>query len=233
MSVFLPSDVLGQIATDVELVVNASSRSGKFTRSAYRFTLDKEPASTPDGLYFLDMQAIQPHLRRWGDGTQITDSIVTVRLLYGRPGGSLGGGDRQSVLRDAADDCTKLADVLENPANYGSSTSGIRIITFDGAHRVQEKALGEIWEVRLRVQWQSDMDTTTVVDLTQSRFIMDGITTGTNQLVAYSTNSLASGSQVFVINVWRSFTLDKTSTLTADNITIVDALGGGKWLSDG
>lgn len=232
MSVFLPSNVLDQFATNVELVVNASSADGKFTRSGYRFTLEGEPDSAPDGLYFLDMQSVQPHLRRWGDGSQITDSIVTVRLLYGRPGGALHDGDRQGVLRNAADDCSKLADVCENPSNYGSSTSGIRIVTFQGASRISDRKLGEIWEVKFAAQWQSDMDTTTVVDLTQSRFVFDGITTGTNQLIAYSTNSLASGSQAFVVSVWRSFTLDKTSTLTPDNITIVAALGGGNWVAD-
>ncbi len=233
MSVFLPSNVLDQFATNVELVTGANTASGAFKRSNYRFTLDREPDSAPDGLYFLDFARADPHLRRWGDGSKITDSIVTVRLIYGRPGGSLGGGDRQSVLRNAADDCDKLGDVCENPANYGASTSGIRIVTFDGYSRVETSNHSEIWEVRFRAQWQSDLDTDTVVDLTQSRFVLDGITTGTNQLVAFSANSLASGSEVFVVNVWDKFILDKTSTLTPDNITIVAALGGGNWLRNG
>jgi hypothetical protein len=233
LSVFLPSNVLAQFAANVELVVNASPDSGKFTRSAYRLTLDEEPDSAPDGLYFLDMPSIQPHLRRWGDGSQITDSTVTVRLRYRRPGGALHDGDRQGVLRNAADDCDRLADVCENPSNYGSSTSGIRIVTFQGASRVSDKGLGEIWEVRFACQWESDLATSPVLDMTQGRLIVDGITTGTVQLVAVSTNSLASGSQAFVVSVWRSFSLDKTSTLTPDNITIAAALGGGNWVADG
>ena len=232
MSVFLPSDVLGQFEINIELVSNASTRRGSFTRSAYRFTLDKEPDSAPDGLYFLDMVRADPHLRVWGDGTQITDSIVTVRTLYGRPGGNAGGGDRQSVLRNAADDCEKLADVCENPANYGSSTSGIRTVTYDGFARIEQQALGEIWETRFKCQWQSDMDTTTVADMTESNIIVDGIDTGTIQLIAVSTNSLATGSNAFVKTVWRNFHLDKLDTQTPDNITIVAALGGGNWLTD-
>lgn len=233
MSVFLPSNVLAQFAANVELVVNASPVSGKFTRSAYRFTLDAEPASAPDAMYFLDLQNVLPHLRRWGDGSKITDSIVTVRLLYSRPGGALGEGDRQGVLRNAADDCDKLGDVCENPANYGASTSGIRIVTFQGYRRVVDQKLGEIWEVTFAAQWQSDLDTATVGALTESRFVMDGITTGTNQLVAFNANSLASGSQVFVLSVWCGFTLSKTDTQAPDNALIVAALGGGNWLVDG
>ena len=233
MSVFLPSNVLAQFASNVELVTNASPTSGKFTRSSYRFTLDKEPDSAPDALYFLDMARVDPHLRRWGDGSKITDSTVVVRLLYGRPGGNAGGGDRQSVLRNAADDCDKLGDVCENPANYGASTSGIRTVTFQGFSRVETGNRGEIWEVRFLCQWQSDLDLDTVADLTQSRFVLDGINTGTNQLIAFNANSLASGSQVFVVNVWESFTLNKTDTQTPNNTTIVAALGGGNWLRDG
>ena len=233
MSVFLPSDVLAQFATNIELVGNASTSRGTFTRSGYRFTLDKEPDTAPDGLYFLDMVRGDPHLRRWGDGSQITDGIVTVRLLYGRPGGNAGGGDRQSVLRNAADDCSKLADVCENPANYGSSTSGIRIVTFDGFARVETGGHMEIWEARFKVQWQSDMDTDTVVDLTEGRFIFDGVASGTNQLIAFSTNSIATGSQAFCIAEWRAYRLDKTDTTTiSDNIQVADALGGGRWIAE-
>ena len=232
MAIYLPSNVLGQFATNVELVTNASGPGGAFTRSAYRFTLDKEPDSAPDGLYFVDMPQVLPHLRRWGDGSQITDSTVTVRLLYSRPGGALNGGDRQSVMRNAADDCSKLADTCENPDNYGSSTSGIRIVTFQGFSRVQDTGLGEIWEVRFACQWQSDLDGSAVGDLTESRFIFDGVASGQNQLIAFSTNSLASGSQAFCIAEWRSFRLDKTSTATSDNIQVADALGGGKWIAE-
>lgn len=229
MSVFLPSDVLGQFATNVELVGNASSRSGGFTRSPYRLTLDKEPDSTRDGLYFLEMVSVGPRLARWGDGSNITDSVVTVDILYGRPGGTAGGGDRQSVMRNAASDCIKLGDVCENPANYGSSTSGIRTVTFQIAQRTQQLPLGEIWTARFACQWQSDMDTTTVVDLTQTNIIVDTIAA----LEAYSTNSLSTGSKSFSKDVWDTFTLRKEDTQTPNGITIVAALGGGNWLRDG
>lgn len=234
MSVFHPSDVLGQFASNVELVTNASTRSGGFTRSAYRFTLDKEPESGPDGRYFLDMVRVDPHLRRWGDGSKITDSTISVRLLYARPGGGAGGGDRQSVMRNAADDCDKLADVCENPANYGSSTSGIRIVTFQSAQRVQQTSHGEIWEVLFACQWQSDLDTDTVAEMSQVRWIADGIDTGTVQLISLSVTSLETGSKVFVKSVWDSFTLDRSDTQTPDNITIVAATpaGSGNWLRD-
>ncbi len=232
MSVFLPSDVLGQFATNVELVTNASGPAGAFTRSAYRFTLDKEPDSAPHGLYFLDMPSVGPRETRWGDGSNITNSAVTVRLLYNRPGGALHDGDRQGVLRNAASDCIKLGDVCENPSNYGSSTSGIRVVIFQGASRVQDKPLGEIWEAKFSCQWQSDMDTTTVVDLTQRNVVVASIAA----LEAYAVNSLASGCKAFVTDaaVWSSFTLKLGDTQQADGVQIVATLpvGAGNWLRD-
>lgn len=231
MSVVLPSNVLAQFAANVELVVNASPSSGKFTRANYRFTLDEQPASAPDGMYFLDMPSIGPRETRWGDGSNITNATVTVRLLYSRPGGALGDGDRQGVLRNAASDCIKLGDVCENPSNYGASTSGIRVVVFQGASRVTDQKLGEIWEARFSCQWQSDMDTTTVADLTQSRFILDGISSGTNQLIAFNTNSLSTGSEAFCVAEFRVFYLSKTDVQVPDNASIVAALGGGNWLA--
>jgi hypothetical protein len=232
VSAFYPSNVLEQFAANVELVVNASPSTGAFTRSSYRFTLDKEPDSAPDGLYFLDVSGVLPRYRSWGDGSKRTDGNITVRLLYSRPGGNLSGGDRQSVLRNAADDCDKLADVCENPDNYGASTSGIRTVIFNGASRVQESAKGEIWEARFTTQWQSVLDTDTVGALTQGRFILDGIASGTNQLVAFNTNSLATGSEAFVVAEWRVFRLKKTDVQVPDNTAIVAAIGGGNWLAE-
>lgn len=233
MSVFyLGANVIAQFATNVELVTNPDTGAKIFTASAYRFRLDKEPDSGPTALYFIDLDHSEPHLRQWGSGEQKTNSIIVVSVMYARPGGSLGGGDRLSVMRNAHDDLQRMSDVVENPANYNSSVSGIREIRYQGTRRVADLGKSEIWEVRFWCQWQSDLATTPVVDLTAAGIIMDGITTGTNQLVAYSTNSLDSGSQAFVVSVWRSFTLDKTDTQTPDNITIVAALGGGNWLAD-
>jgi hypothetical protein len=230
---YLGANVIAQFATNVELVTDPDTGALLFSASAYRFRLDKEPDTGPDARYFIDVVQSDPHLRRWGDGSQITESIITVDVAYQRPGGSLGGGDRLSVMRNAHDDLQRMSDVCENPANYNSSVTGIREIRYQGTQRVADLGKSEIWRVRFWCQWQSDLATTPVVSLTPARIILDGISTGTNQLIAYSTNSLASGSQVFVVTVWASFTLSKTDTQTPDNITVVAALGGGNWLRDG
>lgn len=233
MSVFyLGANVIAQFAINVELVDDPDTGKLIFTASPYRLRLDKETDSGPAARYFIDIESSDPHLRQWGSGEQKTDSIITVDVLYARPGGSLGGGDRLSVMRNAHDDLQRMADVVENPANYNSSVTGIREIRYQGTRRIADLGKSEIWQVRFWCQWQSDLATTPVVDLTQANFILDGINTGTSQLIAFSTSSLASGSQAFVTSVWRNFRLDKDDTQTPDNIQVVGALGGGNWLAE-
>lgn len=231
MSVFyLGANVIAQFATNVELVDDPDTGKLIFTPSGYRFRLDKAPDSGPAAMYFIDLDRSDPHLRRWGDGSQITESIITVDVMYARPGGSLGGGDRLSVMRNAHDDLQRMADVCENPANYNSSVTGIREIRYQGTRRVADLGKSEVWQVRFWCQWQSDLATTPVVDLTEGRLIVDGISSGTTQLIAISTNSLESGSSAWSIAEWEEFVLDKTDTQTPDGTTIVAAIGGGNWL---
>lgn len=233
MSVFyLGANVIAQFATNVELVTNPDTGAAIFTPSAYRFSLDKEPDSGPAALYFIDLVESLPHLRQWGSGEQKTNTTIAVQVAYYRGGGNLHGGDRLSVMRNAHDDLQRMSDVVENPENYNSSVTGIREIRYQGTRRIAALGKSDIWEARFWCQWQSDLATTPVVDLTQARLIVDGITSGTVQLSAISTNSLASGAQAFVVSAWASFTLSKTDTQTPDNITIVAALGGGNWLRD-
>jgi hypothetical protein len=49
-------------------------------------------------------------------------------------------------------------------------------------------------------------------------------------LAALSTVSLADGSEAFVQTVGAYFTLESTSTLAVDGITVIAAAGGGRWL---
>ncbi len=166
MSVRYASGVLTQFANNLALVTNAASHDGLLTPSAYRWTLDKEPDSAMDGKYFLAVQRGTPHERKWGTGENIQAAIVTVQLSYFRGGGDLGGGDRQSVMRDAADDCQRVSDVCENPENYNSDTSGIREIRYQGFQKVFDGKHAEIWEVTFWVQWRSDLAVLPVYEAT-------------------------------------------------------------------
>ena len=51
-----------------------------------------------------------------------------------------------------------------------------------------------------------------------------------SRLVGLAATSAPNGTSVFVRSVRDWFVLDKTSALTADNITVADAIGGGQWL---
>lgn len=163
MSVRLPSGVLAQFATNVELIDNASTTDGVWRPSGYRYALDKEPDSGMHGKYFISLQAIVDRDPKWGTGENIQHGRVTVRTSYFRGGGDAGGGDIQSVMRDAADDCQIIGDVLENPENYNSIVTGIRQVRCRGSAKVVDKPHGEIWETTFDVEWRSDLATTPVI----------------------------------------------------------------------
>lgn len=61
-------------------------------------------------------------------------------------------------------------------------------------------------------------------------FSVDGIQTGTTQLVDVPTASLSSGATAYVDTIEDEFVFDPDSALTADGITVVDGNGGGQWL---
>lgn len=67
---------------------------------------------------------------------------------------------------------------------------------------------------------------------TGSSFLMDGISTGSAQLSALTPPATGSV-DALVRSVRDVFYLDRTSTLTADGITVVTALGGGRWIRRG
>ncbi len=162
MGVRYLSTILGQFATNVEAVSTASSQDGTLTASGYRYTLDKEPDSGMDGKYFLSVTDVTPRERYWGTGEYITDGHVVVQLSYFRGGGDAGGGDRQTVMRHAADDCQQIADICENPENYNSSVTGLRQVLYQGSTKVHDLSKAEVWEVRFFVQWLSDIANVTV-----------------------------------------------------------------------
>ncbi len=162
MSVRYLSTILAQFATNVEAVDTASSQDGTLTASGYRYTLDKEPDSGMDGKYFLSVTDVTPRERYWGTGEYITDGHVVVQLSYFRGGGDAGGGDRQTVMRHAADDCQQIADICENPENYNSSVTGLRQVLYQGSTKIHDLSKAEVWEVRFFVQWLSDIANVTV-----------------------------------------------------------------------
>jgi hypothetical protein len=153
-----PSDVLTQVATRIAAITSETPNGG-FKRSGYRFKLDKDPVSGTDGTFFVDMATMDPLRRDWGAAENRTWSDITVQVSYHRGGGDLNEGDRQSVLRNAADDCQRIADVLEHPDFYAAPTSGISEVRFAGFSRVADLPRAEIWEVRFRMMWRSDMVT--------------------------------------------------------------------------
>ncbi len=163
MSVRLPSGILAQFATNVELITNASTNTGGFTASGYRYTLEKEPESGMDGKYFISVQRITGREPKWGTGENLIDSVVTVQTSYYRGGGDAGDGDRQSVMRNAADDCQIIGDVLENPDNYNSDVTGIRHINCTGSLKVHDLPKAEVWETTFEVQHRSDMQNDTII----------------------------------------------------------------------
>ena len=158
MAAYKASDVLGQIATRIDAITSETPDAG-FKRSAYRFKIEDEPEGAIDGLYFVDLEGAQPYQRNWGTSENVIDGRAVVYVAYSRPGGDRGEGDRQTVLRNAADDCQRIADMVEDPNNYSSTTSGIREIRFQGYERVQDLPRAEVWAVRFFVQWRSDMIT--------------------------------------------------------------------------
>lgn len=154
----LASTILAQFATNIDAITSEST-SGGFKGSGYRLTLGEEPDSAIDGLYFVDMPEVLTQGPHFGNTEDIWEAHVTVEVGYYRGGGDLGGGDRQSVLRNAASDVQRIADVLTNPANYAQSTTGIREVRFLGAERAIDKAHAEVWRVRFWCQWQSSLIT--------------------------------------------------------------------------
>ncbi len=231
MSVFNPTSVLNQIHANIATITTASP--GKFTRSPYRFTLDREPDSGPDGMYSIDLTSADAYSRKWGTGENICTARVAVRVAYFRGGGNKGGGDRFTVMRVAADDCQLIADVIENPDNYNASASGISVVVFEGYSRVGDLPKAEIWECRFTVQWRSDLQTSPVQDL----MVASLISATTTALSAMNVLSLESGTgaviQPTAVDGPRLFFLDRENLAgdTADGDSILNATGitGAVW----
>lgn len=153
-----PSDVLAHFATRIGAITTETPDSG-FQVSAYRFSPSEEPDSAIDGLFFVDMPEIEKQAPTYGNAETIWNATVTVDVGYFRGGGDLDGGDRQSTLRNAADDMCRIGDVVADPSNYSGSTTGIRQIMFQSARRVVDAKAKEIWRATFFVQWQSDLIT--------------------------------------------------------------------------
>lgn len=163
MAVRLPSGVLAQFATNVELIDNASTTDGRFRAAPYRYLPQEKPDSAMDGQYFISLERITERDPHWGTGENIQRGVVTVQVSYYRGGGDAGGGDRQSVMRNAGDDCQVIGDVCENPENYNPTVTGIRRISCVGSTRTHDLPRAEVWETTFNVEWRSDLATTPVI----------------------------------------------------------------------
>lgn len=150
-----PSDVLAHFVTLVANVTSETPDDG-FKASAYRFRLEDEGWDGVDGTFYVDMPSTEAIIPLYGATETTWRSVVNVDVAYLRPGGDMGEGDRQTVNRNAADDMQRLADVLPIVANYSSSTTGIRTVTFTGFSRVVDGKAVEIWRCAFLVTWRSD-----------------------------------------------------------------------------
>lgn len=149
--------MLSQFDTNMALVTSeaVNPSGGGWKASGYRFAPEKEPDSAIEGLYYLDLSETQPIQRSFGVGENLWVGVVTVQLGFYRGGGDAGGGDRRSVTASANDECMRVADVLSNPSNYDSGTSGLRRVIYAGHRRAFDGKHGEIWEVRFDpVEWR-------------------------------------------------------------------------------
>lgn len=151
-----PSLVLAHFATRIATI---TSESGALTESGYRFRLEEEPDTGLDGKFYVDFESLGPPGPWFGTTESKYTGRVVVRVAFFRGGGDAGGGDRQSVMRNAADDMQRIADVIPDPDDYDGTNTGITIIKFTGAARVFEGKAREIWEARFDVEWRSDVIT--------------------------------------------------------------------------
>ncbi len=228
MSVFNPTSVLNQFHANIATITSASP--GAFTRSAYRFTMEKEPDSGPDGMYSIDVTSVEAYSRKFGTGENVSIANLAIRVAYFRGGGNKGEGDRFNVMRHAADDLQLIADVCENPENYNASSSGISVVVYDGFSRVADLPKSEIWEARFTVTWRSDLQTAAAIDLMLASMTVQSTTILTDLNVL----SLASGTAAVISGASPAlYFLDRDNTPgdSPDGSSILDATGvtGAVW----
>ena len=227
MSVFDATTVLNQIHAMLASITTATS--GKLSRSPYRFPLDREPESGPDGRYSVEIVSVAPFDRKWGTGENVVTAAVVVRVAYNRFGGDAGGGDRFTVNRHANSDAMLIADVVENPDNYNSSASGISVVKFQGVNRLSDLPKSEIWETRFDVTFRTDLHTSPVLDAMVGSLICESTTV----LSALDVQGLASGTGAVIPATAdadaRLFFLDKENLAgdEANGEDILEATGTG------
>jgi hypothetical protein len=142
--------------TDAGAATVAVPHTQAFSESAYRFLLQEEPRGALSGLFRLESETGLPHGPYWGGGVQIWESIVAIEIGFAIGGGDMGDGDRQSIMRTAADSVCRIADQLEHPEELEIEATGVREVRFQGADRVDISPTIEIWRLRFWVQWIGD-----------------------------------------------------------------------------
>ena len=122
-------------------------------RSDGRDPLELAPAGGGHRTFEVRLTAGRIARQYFGAGKAFLGATATVRVSYARPGGDAGGGDRTSVNIQAGEDSMLIADALTDFRNWDRETTGIRMVTLDqGALRVADDRLREIWETRLEVE---------------------------------------------------------------------------------
>jgi hypothetical protein len=120
-------------------------------------------------------------------------------------------------MRNAADDCQRIADVCENPDNYNSDTTGIRQVIYQGARKVHDLKHAEVWEARFFVQWISDLATSPVYAVEQCVITVADIAA----LSATSVLTYTNGKQAFVEDTGKVFVLRDALSGSPDGKYIV------------
>lgn len=139
--------VLDQLTSVVEAIAGLPLR-----RASYRRRLELEPASGTHRRFTIGIPAGRIGRRVFGARMTPIGLDVVLRVLYARPGGSSGGGDRLSTNQLALADATFLADALGDPRNWNRAVTSLRDVRYQGASRVIDAPLVEVWETRFSAE---------------------------------------------------------------------------------
>ncbi len=159
MATRLPSTILDWVDTRMAVITTESPDFG-FAKATDRVSVEKTVDSAIEGLYETEFLGFADDGPQYGDGSRIHNGSFRIKLGYLRPHGDLNGGDGGTVMRNAADDCQRVRDVIACTDGYDGDNTGIRRVIPHQARPVAAKKNSEVWACDFDVQWQSDEVTT-------------------------------------------------------------------------
>ncbi len=121
--------------------------------ASYRMPLEMQPHGGTHRRFQVRLTGGSIARQYVGAGIAFLELSAAVRVSYTRPGGTAGGGDRQSVNIQAGTDAALIADALTDPRNWDRPTTDIREVRLAiAAARIVDDALREVWETRVAVE---------------------------------------------------------------------------------